>query len=134
MQGSPLMQGQQTRRLSQRLEVSFLVHCQRADFTEMGGRAYNAGVGGMAIKTNYPVRVGDELTMELRVPNAPCPVRVAGEVTWRKFHGDSSGREDTLFTAGIKFLEPKEASRTILYDYIQSLPNLAKTEEGLNRV
>jgi Tfp pilus assembly protein PilZ len=96
----------------------------------MGGRAYNAGAGGMAIKTNYPVRVGDELTMELRVPNAPRPVRVAGEVTWRKFHGDSSGHQDALFTAGIKFVDPKEASQTILHKYIQNLPNLTKTGEG----
>ena len=97
----------------------------------MGGKAYNAGAGGMAIKTNYPVRVGDELTVEFKVPNAPRPVRVAGEVTWRKFHGDSSGYEDTLFTAGIKFLNPKKASRTMIHEYIQSLPNVAKTEEGL---
>jgi hypothetical protein len=27
-----------------------------------------------------------------------------GQVVWRQFHGDSSVQEETLFTAGIKFL------------------------------
>jgi Tfp pilus assembly protein PilZ len=73
----------------------------------------------MAIKTNYPVRVGEELTVEFKVPNVQRPLKVAAEVTWRKFHGDSPGQEETLFTAGIKFLNPQEAYRTILYEHIK---------------
>lgn len=110
LQDGLTMQGQHTRRVCPRLPTSFLVHCQSADLTKIGGKAYNASAGGMAIKTNYPIRVGEELTVEFQVPDTPAPVKVAGEVTWRQFHGDSPGRAETLFTAGIKFLNPETIS------------------------
>jgi hypothetical protein len=46
---------------------------------------------------------------------------VKGEVVWRQFHGDSSVQAEALFTAGIKFLNLEEASRTIIRETIQSL-------------
>ncbi len=110
LQGGLIMQVQHTRRVCPRLPTSFLVHCQRADLTKIGGKAYNASAGGMAIKTNYPIRVGEELTVEFQVPDTPGPVKVAGEVTWRQFHGDSPSHAETLFTAGIKFLNPEKIS------------------------
>ena len=58
----------------------------------------------MAIKTNCPIRVGEQLTVEFVEPKTFNFQKVKGQVVWRQFHGDSSVQAETLFTAGIKFL------------------------------
>jgi Tfp pilus assembly protein PilZ len=70
----------------------------------VGGKALNLSAGGIAIKTNCPIRVGEQLAMEFVEPNTLNVHKVKGQVVWRKFHGDSSVQAETLFTAGIKFL------------------------------
>jgi hypothetical protein len=44
------------------------------------------------------------LTVEFVGPKTLNVHKVKGQVVWRQFHGDSSEQEETLFTAGIKFL------------------------------
>jgi hypothetical protein len=77
------------------------------------------GAEEIAIKTNCPIRIGDQLAVEFFMPNTLSPVRVEGEVAWRKFHGDTSGQEETLFTAGIKFLNLEDSLRIALLEYVQ---------------
>ena len=114
------MEGQQIKGRGSHTPVSFLVRCQQADLTEVGGKAYNLGTEGIAIKTNCPIRIGDELAVEFHLPDTLKPLKLAGEVAWRQFHGDSPGQEETLFTAGIKFVELEEPLRTVIYEYTQS--------------
>jgi len=114
------MDTQQTRRRSQRVSIFSNTHCELADLTKFGGKAYNLSTGGIALKTNYPIRVKEQITAELVVPKWDKPLRVEGKVVWRRFHEDSPGQEETLFTAGIIFLDLKEPSLTIIRDYIQS--------------
>ena len=70
----------------------------------MGGKALNLSAGGIAIKTNCPICIGEQLTVEFVEPKTPNVRKVRGQVVWRQFHGDSPDQEETLFTAGIKFL------------------------------
>ena len=98
------MQGRQNRRKYPRVSASFLVNCQQADLTRVGGKALNWSPGGIAIKTNCPIRVGEQLTVDFVEPKTLNVHKVKGEVVWRQFHGDSSVQAEALFTAGIKFL------------------------------
>jgi hypothetical protein len=98
------IQSQRNRRKYLREPASFLVNCQQEDFTRMGGKAFNWSPGGMAIKTNCPIRVGEQLIVEFVEPKTFNFQKVKGQVVWRQFHGDSSVQAETLFTAGIKFL------------------------------
>jgi hypothetical protein len=65
---------------------------------------------GIAIKTNCPVRVGEQLTVEFVEPKTLSVHKVKGQVIWRQFHGDSSVQAEALFTAGIKFLNLNDSS------------------------
>ena len=114
------MLGQRARRESQRVPVSVIVRCQRADRTKVGGKAYNLSTGGVAIKTNYPIRINDRFTVEFSVPTRESSITAEGEIVWRRFHGDSPGRNETLYTAGIKFLKLDEASRNLVREYSRS--------------
>jgi c-di-GMP-binding flagellar brake protein YcgR len=115
------MQDQWNRRKYQRVPVFFLVSCQQADLTRVGGKAYNLSAGGIAIKTNCPVGPGEQLTVEFMEPKTLNVHKVQGEVVWRQFHGDTSEQVEALFTAGIKFLNLEEASRIFIRESTESL-------------
>jgi hypothetical protein len=103
-QGQVPNQGQPNRRQYPREPASFFVSCQQADLTRVGGKALNLSAGGIAIKTNCPICIGEQLTVEFVEPETLNVQKWKGQVVWRQFHGDSSDQEETLFTAGIKFL------------------------------
>ena len=103
-QSQVFIQGQPNRRQYPRVPASFLVNCHQADLTRVGGKALNWSAGGIAIKTNCPICIGEQLTVEFVEPKTLNGRKVRGQVVWRQFHGDSSMQEETLFTAGIKFL------------------------------
>jgi hypothetical protein len=92
------------RRKYLRVPASFLVNCLQADLTRVGGKALNLSPGGIAIETNCPICVGEELTVEFVEPKTLNAHNSIGLVVWRQFHGDSCDQTETLFTAGIKFL------------------------------
>jgi hypothetical protein len=98
------MQSQPNRRKYLREPASFFVNCQQADLTRVGGKALNWSPGGVAIKTNCPICVGEKLTVEFVEPKTLYSHSMKGLVVWRLFHGDSSEQAEALFTAGIKFL------------------------------
>jgi hypothetical protein len=88
---------------------------------ELRGAAYNLSVGGVAIRTNYPIGKGELLIVEFLEPKTFEPVRLEGQVAWRQFHGHTPSEEDTLFTAGIKFLGLAEPTRALITKSIQTL-------------
>ena len=114
----PCLEGEQQRRKSHRVPVSFLVCCQQTDPARIGAKAYNLSTEGIAIKTNYPISKNEKLAMEFFVPSRSSPFRVVGEVMWRQFHGDTSGWQETLFSAGIKFLEIEDSPRSAIEQYL----------------
>jgi hypothetical protein len=88
---------------------------------ELRGTAYDLSIGGVAIKTNYPIGKGEQLTVELFAPETLNPITLEGQVAWRRFHGDTPGAGETTFTAGIKFQGLKEPSRNVILDSIDKL-------------
>ena len=98
------MEGRQNRRKYPRAPASFLVNCHQADLTRVGGKALNLSAGGLAIKTNCLICIGEQLTVEFVEPKTLKVRKVRGKVVWRQFHGDGPEQAETLFTAGIKFL------------------------------
>jgi len=91
--------------------VTSLVDCQQADLTRVGGKALNWNRGGIAIKTNCPICVGAQLTVEFVEPKTFNLYKVKEQVVWRQFHGASSVQTETLFTAGIKFLTFRNSTK-----------------------
>ncbi len=114
------MNKQHARRQSQRVPISSRVTCELADLTKFGGKAYNLSTSGIAMKTNYPIAIREKFRAELLIPEEVKSLIVEGRVVWRRFHGDSLGPEDTLFTAGIRFVNLEEPSRVAIREYIKS--------------
>ncbi|MGD8370109.1 MAG: PilZ domain-containing protein [Syntrophobacterales bacterium] len=112
------LKGEQQRRKSRRVPVSFFVYCQEADNTRIVGKAYNLSAEGIAIKTNYPISKNEKLGMEFIVSNRSNPLKVSGEVIWRRFHGDTCGWQETLFSAGIKYLDIEDSFRSAIEQYL----------------
>ena len=103
-QGQMPIQSQRNRRQYPREPASFLVNCHQADLTRVGGKALNWSLEGVAIKTNCPIRVGEQLAVEFVEPKTLHSYCMIGLIVWRQFHGDGSEQAETLFTAGIKFI------------------------------
>jgi len=114
----PCLEGEQQRRKSHRVPVSFLVCCQQTDLARIGAKACNLSTEGIAIETNYPISKNEKLGMEFLVPSRSSPFRVVGEVMWRQFNEDTSGRQETLFSAGIKFLDIEDSLRSAIEQYL----------------
>jgi hypothetical protein len=114
------LQCEHGRREIQRLPVSFLVDCKQDDLTRMGGKAFNLSTKGIAIYTNYPLRVGEQFAIEFVLSAVNSTIKAVGEVVWSKFHGDTACEREALFTVGIKFLHLSEPQRTFIGEYVQN--------------
>jgi hypothetical protein len=114
------LEDEQNRRKSPRMPVSLLVKLKGADHTEIGGLAYDLSDEGVAIKTTYPICCGEAFSIEFSGPNALNAARGEGEVVWRHSHGDTPSPEESLFTAGIKFLNLEEPPPMLTSNYIQT--------------
>ena len=113
------MKKNQTRRKTLRVPVYTVVYLRQSDFNEVGGKMYNLSIGGLGVKTNYPISTGERLALSFRLPNTIGLVNGVGQVVWRQFHGDNPGQRETLFTAGIKFLSIGRSSRKAVHDYVR---------------
>ena len=113
------MQNQSNRRKYQRVPVSFLIHCLKADLSRIGGKAYNLSEGGIAIKTNCPISTGEQLTVEFVELEGGNIHKVEGQVVWSQFHGDTVAQAGAMFTAGIKFFIFERSFQTIVGEFIR---------------
>jgi len=113
------MQNQSNRRKYQRVPVSFLIHCLRTDLSRIGGKAYDLSEGGIAIKTNCPVRSGEQLTLEFVEQDDGTIHKVKGEVVWSQFHGETVAQVGAMFTAGIKFFIFERSFQTVVGEFIR---------------
>jgi c-di-GMP-binding flagellar brake protein YcgR len=112
------LKGKHQRRKSHRVPVSFLVYCQQTELASIVARAYNLSTEGIAVKTNYPISNNEKLGMEFLIPNRSSPLRVVGEVMWRQFNGDTKGQQETLFSAGIKFMDIEDSTHSAIKQYL----------------
>jgi len=113
------MQLKQTRRKAQRVPASFIAYCRQADLNEVATKVFNLSTGGMGIKTNYPISPKERLAVAFHIPDTKNMVSVTGEVAWRQFHRDVFKMGEPLYTAGIKFFNLNEPSRSFISDYIE---------------
>ena len=112
------LEGEQQRRKSHRVPVSFLVFCQQAELVSIVAEAYNLSTEGIAIKTSYPIANNEKLGMEFLIPNRSSPFRLLGEVMWRQFTRDTKGQQKTLFSAGIKFTHIEDSIHSAIEQYL----------------
>jgi hypothetical protein len=101
--------------------VSFPFRGQLANRKELGGKAINLSTGGISLSTNSPIKVKEQLSVELQVPDKLSPLSFSGEVAWSQFHYGTAKAEDTLFTVGIRFSTAEKSFRGLLLDCLLNL-------------
>jgi Tfp pilus assembly protein PilZ len=116
------MREQKNRRKAPRVPASLIARCCQKDLNEVGMRVHDLSIGGMGIKTNYPLSLKERLAVAFQLKNNLSKVLcVTGEVAWLQYHGDNPGREATFFSGGIKFLNLQESSVAILHKYVRGV-------------
>jgi hypothetical protein len=108
----------QAKRKRLRVPVSFPVRCWQADSEKLGGKAVNLSTRGIGLRTNSPIKIREEITVEFRLSETLSPPTLRGEVVWAKFHNDTAKAGDTLFSAGIAFLTVEKSFRGLILDYL----------------
>ena len=84
-------------------------------------KAYTGNVssGGLFIKTETPLIVGDQLSLKLQLPGAADPLQIRCEVVWaRKKQESQPGRPAGM---GVRFLKISERDNRILKQYLSSI-------------
>jgi len=116
------MREQKNRRKALRVPASLIARCCQKNLNEVGMRVHDLSIGGMGIKTNYPLSLKERLAVSFQLKNNLSKVLcVTGEVAWLQYHGDNPGPEETFFSGGIKFLNLQESSVVILLQYVWGL-------------
>jgi uncharacterized protein (TIGR02266 family) len=76
----------------------------------------NISTGGLFIKTDKPLRLGDQFLLKLQVPAIPEPLKVSCEVAWVRGPAEASGKEPAGM--GLKFIEMSKGDREALKQYL----------------
>ena len=84
----------------------------------------NIGVGGAFVVTDDPPPPGSMLSLEIRIPTAPAPIQIAGEVRWI---ADDEG--DEVRGMGVKFQGLEVDQLLELNEYFSSLTSVFDQDE-----
>jgi uncharacterized protein (TIGR02266 family) len=78
--------------------------------------ASNISTGGLFIKTEKPLRQGDQFLLRLQLPTLQEPLKVSCEVAWVKSTAEATAKEPAGM--GIKFIEMSKVDRDALKQYL----------------
>jgi uncharacterized protein (TIGR02266 family) len=76
----------------------------------------NISTGGLFIKTDKPLRLGDQFLLRLQVPALQDPLKVSCEVAWVRGPEEATKKEPAGM--GIKFIEMSKGDREALRQYL----------------
>jgi len=100
-----------------RAPVSFFVSCRRADGSVVKGKASNLSTQGLALQTNRPLLVSEQITAEFLVPDTLNSVVLTGKVAWRRSKRNETAPGSTFYVAGIKFLDLREPFWSVVCEF-----------------
>jgi uncharacterized protein (TIGR02266 family) len=76
----------------------------------------NISTGGLFIKTEKPLRQGDQFLLRLQLPSLQSPLKISCEVAWVKGPTEATAKEPAGM--GIKFIEMSKADRDAFKQYL----------------
>jgi type IV pilus assembly protein PilZ len=76
----------------------------------------NISTGGLFIKTDKPLRLGDQFLLRLQVPSLQEPLKVSCEVAWVRSADEATKKEPAGM--GIKFIEMSKGDREAFKNYL----------------
>ncbi len=83
-------------------------------------KAYTGNIsrGGLFIRTERPLREGEQFLLKLHLPDLPEPIEVNCEVSWAREQSDIEKRPSGM---GVKFCKMTRRDNQILKQYFQTL-------------
>jgi len=83
-------------------------------------KAYTGNIskGGLFIRTERPLREGEQFLLKLQLPDLPDPIKVNCEVSWAREESDIEKRPPGM---GVKFCKMTKRDNQILNRYVQTL-------------
>lgn len=83
-------------------------------------KAYTGNIskGGLFIRTERPLREGEQFLLKLQLPDLPDPIKVNCEVSWAREESDIEKRPPGM---GVKFCKMTKRDNQILNQYVQTL-------------
>ena len=83
-------------------------------------KAYTGNIsrGGLFIRTERPLREGEQFLLKLQLPDLPDPIKVNCEVSWAREQSDIEKRPSGM---GVKFCKMTKRDNQILNQYVQTL-------------
>jgi uncharacterized protein (TIGR02266 family) len=82
----------------------------------MNAYTSNISTGGLFIKTDKPLRLGDQFLLRLQVPALQESLKVSCEVAWVRSPAEATAKEPAGM--GIKFIEMSKGDRDALKQYL----------------
>ena len=76
----------------------------------------NISTGGLFVKTDKPLRLGEQFLLRLQLPALQDPLKVSCEVSWVK--GPAEGTKKEPAGMGLKFIEMSKGDREALKQYL----------------
>lgn len=78
----------------------------------------NIGKGGLFIRTEQPLKEGEQFLLKLQIPDLSEPIKVNCEVVWAREQSDIEKRPPGM---GVKFCKMTKRDNQILNQYVQTL-------------
>jgi len=78
--------------------------------------ASNISTGGLFVKTEKPLRLGDQFMLRLQLPSLHEPLRVSCEVAWVRGATEATAKQPAGM--GLKFIEMSKGDRETLKNYL----------------
>jgi len=83
-------------------------------------KAYTGNIsrGGLFIRTERPLKEGEQFLLKLQLPDLPDPIKVNCEVSWAREQSETEKRPPGM---GVKFCKMTKRDNQILNQYVQTL-------------
>jgi uncharacterized protein (TIGR02266 family) len=108
-----------------RIQKSLSLEFQDRD-TFIKAFSANIGEGGLFIKTNKPLKKGEQFLLKLQLPDIPDPLKIVSEVVWT---ANKSDKDKVLRGMGVKFVKMANKDNQLLKQYINA--HLMRLKEQL---
>ena len=124
------------KRQSPRVPVYMDVRVDLIDGSKIKGKAIDLNTEGISIKTDAPLFVKEEVTLEFLLPDTLNSIQLEGQVIWYRYDYRNKDESKLIHFSGINFLNLPGDRRKLICDYGLKMLHDKKMvlKQGIDRV
>ena len=130
------MEDGRAKRQGPRVPVYMDVRVDLIDGAKVKGKAIDLNTEGISIKTDAPLFVKEEVTLEFLLPGTLSSIQLDGQVIWYRFNYRNKDESKLIHFSGVKFLNLPVDHRKLICDYGLKMLHDEKMvlKQGIDRV